>query len=96
MAVFGVWNAYQKQHESAALRTEAEVQLADLSKRQAKLNSDVTNLQTDRGMEAALREQYALGAMGEGLIVIIDPPKPVPIQATSTIFEKIKQAFRWW
>lgn len=95
-AVFGVWGAYQKQRESATLRTEAEVHLADLSKRQTRLNSDIANLQTDRGREEVLREQYALAAKGERLIVIVDPPTPVPIQATSTIFDKLKKAFWWW
>jgi cell division protein FtsB len=96
VAIGGVWNAYQKERESAALRVRAEVQLDDLSKRQTQLTSDIANLQTDRGREEVLREQYALAARGEGLIVIVEPQNAAPIQATSTILDKLKKAFTWW
>ena len=92
----GVWNAYQKERESSALRVQAEGQLKDLTDRKAQLNADIANLQTDRGVEGVLREQYALAAKGEGLIVIVDQPVVAPKEATSTMFDKIKGAFRWW
>ena len=95
VAVGGVWNAYQKEREAAALRTQAEVQLDDLAKRQAQLSSDIANLETDRGLEEVLREQYALAAQGEGLIVIVEP-QPEPVHATSTFMDKLKKAFMWW
>lgn len=95
-ALWGVWGGYEKREESAALRTQAEAQLKDLSERQAQLTSDIANLETDRGMEEVLREQYALAAKGERLIVIVDAPKPAPLQATSSILDRIKKAFWWW
>ena len=95
LAIGGVWNAYQKERESAALRTRAEVQLDDLTKRHAQLSSDIANLQTDRGREEVLREQYALAAQGEGLIVIVEP-QAEPAHATSTFMDKLRKAFRWW
>ena len=95
LAIGGVWNAYQKERESAALRTRAEVQLDDLTKRHAQLSSDIANLQTDRGREEVLREQYALAAQGEGLIVIVEPQQE-PVHATSTFMDKLRKAFRWW
>ena len=95
LAIGGVWNAYQKERESAALRTRAEVQLDDLTKRHAQLNADIANLQTDRGREEVLREQYALAAQGEGLIVIVEPQQE-PVHATSTFMDKLRKAFTWW
>lgn len=93
---WSVWKAYQKEHESGMLRAEAELQLADFAERQTQLTDDIASLQTERGMEEVLREQYALAARGEGLIVIVEQPEATPVEATSTVFERIKRAFRWW
>lgn len=93
---WGDWGAYQKERESGALRTEAEIQLKDITQRQTQLTHDIVNLQTNRGMEEVLREQYALGAMGEDLIVIVDQPFVESARATTTIFDKLKEAFFWW
>jgi len=100
IAVIGVFlsvhDVYRKERESAALRAEAEMQQADLSQQSAKLGADIASLKTDRGKEAALRQQYDVGKTGEGLIVIVEPKTPAPIQATSTLLEKLKKAFLWW
>ena len=92
----GVWGAYQKERESRALRNEAEMQLTDLSQRQAQLDADIASLETDRGKEQVLREQYALAARGEGLIVIVDTPPVAPTRATSSLVDWLKKTFTWW
>jgi cell division protein FtsB len=95
-AASGVWSAYHKQKESAALRAQAEAQLADLSQRQTQLNSDIGKLETNRGQEEVLRDQYALAAKGEGLIVIVNPTTTAE-QATSSAFAQwIHNTFPWW
>ena len=95
-SVAGVWSAYKKERESRALRQEAEMQLGDLSKRQAQLDVDIASLETDRGKEQVLREQYALAACGEGLIVIVDTPPVAPARATSSLVDWLKKTFTWW
>lgn len=95
-ASFGVWGVYQKEKESRALRALTEAERADLEKRQKALAGDIKKLNTDRGMEEALREQYALAAAGEGLIVIVEPPSPPPVQPTTTVLEKIKDFLFFW
>ena len=92
----GVWSAYKKQQESRLLRKEAEMQLGALSKRQAQLDADIASLETDRGKEQVLREQYALAARGEGLIVIVDTPPVAPTRATSSLVDWLKKTFTWW
>ena len=92
----GVWRAYEKMAESAELRRQAEGQLADLQQRADKLDHDIAGLETDRGMEEKLREQYALAAKGEGLIVIVDQDAPPPVHATSTLQNIIHHIFPWW
>jgi cell division protein FtsB len=97
-AAFGVWNAYQKDRESANLRGQAQSQLADLAQRQAQLNAEIAKLQTNRGMEEVLREQYALAATGENVIIIVDATSATPVgEATSSAFAQwIHKAFPWW
>lgn len=96
-AASGVWNAYQKERESGALRAQAQTQLNDLTSQQNELNSDINKLQTERGKEAVLRQQYALAAKGEGVIVIVDPSTPTQATATSSAFaEWLHNTFPWW
>lgn len=96
VAVWSVWGMYQKMKESAVLRSQAEMMRADLSARYNRLQVDIANLQTGRGIEELLRQQYALAARGEGLITIIEPASPPLVEATTTLFQKIKRVFWWW
>lgn len=95
-AASGVWGVYKKERESAKQRAEAENNRADLEARQAQIEADIAELRTDRGVEEALREQYALAEQGEGLIVIVDPEVPQPAQATTTVMEKIRDFLWFW
>lgn len=80
-----VWSVYNKSRDSAILKQEAQAQLQDLSKRKEELTAVIGKLHTDRGVEEALRQQYALAAEGEGVVVIVDDaPTSTPQQATST------------
>ncbi len=92
-ASWGVWSIYRKDQESARLNREAQAQLADLKARQTTLETDLGKLQTDRGMEEALREQYGVGKPGEGLVVIVAPQVAAPVQATSSMMQWLKDIF---
>ena len=97
MSAFGVWNTYRKEREALALKAEAQARAADLSEREGQLKSDISGLQTDRGKETALREQYALAAAGEHLIVIVDEPaQPPPAASSSAFVEWLHKTFPWW
>jgi len=80
----GVWRIYKRERESAALNRESAAHLADLMEREAGLKADISDLNTERGKEAALRQQYRMGKPGEGLIIIVDPTAPATTSATST------------
>ena len=84
-ASWALWSVWGKERESAQLKHDAQAQLADLEKRQTQLERDYAELQTSRGMEAAVRDQYAMGEKGEGMIVIVEPPAPKPVEATSSL-----------
>lgn len=97
IALSGVWNIYQKERESSALKQQAQAQFADLETREQQLHTDIATLKTDRGMEAALRQQYTMGKSGEKLIVIIDPATTTPTVATSSAIQQwIHHALPWW
>src|SRR3989344_9212426 len=96
VAISGVWKAYRKEQESLVLRQEAEVQLADLAKRKAQLEADITKLNTPRGMEEALREQYGLAKSGEHVIIIVDSSAPAPVPETSPVMEWFQKTLSWW
>lgn len=94
----GVWDIYQKEQTSAILKQEAIAQLEGLSTEQSQLVASVNELKTERGKEAALRQQYNMADPGEGEIMIVEPATSAAPQApTSTSFARwIKSAFPWW
>lgn len=97
IAISGVWSIYRKDQESIALKEEAQAQLADLSTQQAQLTASIAELETERGKEAALRQEYSVGDPGEGMIMIVEPPAPAPAVATSTPFQNwVHNTFSWW
>ncbi len=93
----GVWGIYQKDQESKELNVEAQSQLAGLVTREDQMNADIANLQTEEGKEAALREQYNMGAPGEQEVMIVEPASTTPVQASSTPFQAwLHNTFPWW
>ena len=68
---------------------------SELESQQTKLQKDLEDLETSRGMEAALRQQYAVAGAGEGLIVIVEPDKPISRQASSSPWQWIAKIFHW-
>ena len=94
IAVRGVWSVYKKSIESHELKIEAQAQLTELQKREQELRADISNLKSDRGVEAELRERYDLAREGESVVVIVDPPAP-PSEPTPTPFQRFKSWFSW-
>lgn len=94
IALRGVWGVYKKSQESHELKIEAQAQLGDLRKRENELRTDISNLKSDRGVEAELRERYDVAAEGEGVVVIVDPPAPPP-EPKPTTFQRFKSWFSW-
>lgn len=96
VAGVGVWNAYRKERDSALMRDEAQARLRDLSGRQDELTSDIAKLETARGKEEVLRDQYALAAKGEKLIVIVNPSTSESTATSSAFVEWLHNTFPWW
>jgi cell division protein FtsB len=97
VAALGVWNTYEKDREAAVLDSEAQAQAKDLVQRETELKADIANLQTNRGKEAALRQQYALAGQGEGVVIIVNQSaQSAPTASTSAFVEWLHKAFPWW
>ena len=68
----GVWKVYTQERESRMLRNEATQELSELQERERRLREKTEALNTEYGLETALREQFSLARQGEKLIVIVD------------------------
>lgn len=63
-----------KAEDTVKNKNIAADKITELQKEQDKLSSDIQNLQTDQGKEAAVREKFGFGKPGEGMIVVVDDP----------------------
>lgn len=96
LALSSVWDVYHKERESRLLREQSEREAAELSKQIADLHQNIAKLQTVRGKEEVLREQYNVGKQGEQLIIIVDQETPKPIEASSTIMRWVHKFLPFW
>jgi len=99
LVIFGawsVWGAWRKEQESAALKQQSEAALADLTTQQSQLQANIASLQSDRGREAQLRQEYAVGKSGENLVIIVDASTTAPAAPPQSFLERLKKAFSWW
>ncbi len=61
-----------KMEDTAKNREMAEDKVSELEKSKAKLEADITKLESEKGIEGVLRENFGLAKEGEGLIVVVD------------------------
>lgn len=96
IAAGAVWNVYQKERGSRERRLEAENQLHDLKAREVRLTADIAALQSERGLEEVLRDQYEVAKEGERLLIIVEPASSAPSRATSSVLQWFQGLFHWW
>jgi cell division protein FtsB len=80
------WNIYGKARASSARLEDVQIQLAQLRERQGELNSKVSRLSTEQGIESEIRTKFHAVKEGESVAVIIDEePKTAAVgDASST------------
>ena len=91
-----VWSVYGKERDSRAFRAQAEEEQRHLSEQKMQLTGNIARLETVRGKEEVLRENYELGRRGEGLIIIVDPPEPEPIVEEKGIRQWVTKFLPFW
>ena len=75
LIVFSLWSLFgfwQKLAETVKKREMASEKVSALKENKVKLEADISKLQSDRGIEQVLRENYGLSKEGEGVIVVVE------------------------
>lgn len=67
---------FGKMLETGKNRKVAENKVEELEHSKLELESSIARLNTDKGIEEKIREDYALGKEGEGLVQIVEE-KPI-------------------
>ena len=92
----GVWKVYTQERESRMLRNEATQELSELQERERRLREKTEALNTEYGLETALREQFSLARQGEKLIVIVDrSPTETETQERQDILHWFERLLNW-
>jgi cell division protein FtsB len=69
-SINGAWHAYQDSRAAAERRGLEQKELAELKDREYHLTAELDALNTDRGVEAAIREKFGLVKDGEEIVVL--------------------------
>src|SRR3989338_2608644 len=75
LILLSAWNLigfWQKMDETGKNRRMAEEKAAELGASKKNLEFEIGRLESDRGIEEVLRENYGLAREGEGVIVVIE------------------------
>lgn len=80
--IFGI---FRKEEIARHATAETRAQLAILEEREAVLRSTISDLSTNRGQEATLRETYGVARPGEEVIIVVPGE-----EATTTL------KLPWW
>ena len=70
-AVRAAWGMYGKFAEAASNNDAAQQNLVQMKEQEASVQAEVTNLSSQEGQEAQLRQSYGVALPGEGEIQII-------------------------
>jgi cell division protein FtsB len=86
------WGMYAKNQEAAKAHYDEANQLSELQTRQKALSVDIDALNTERGVEAQVRETYPLAKSGEEVIVLTNSPQ----NATDTDEKSSWNPWQWF
>lgn len=70
--IYSMFDFIGKMEETGKNRKIVEDKITELEKSKEKLNSDITKLKTEQGIEESIREKFGLAKEGENMILIID------------------------
>jgi cell division protein FtsB len=78
-----VWSITRKEEIARHTVKETRAELASLRERQGILEGNITDLSSERGQEASLRQTFGVAKPGEEVIIVVPekempPPPPQP------------------
>lgn len=82
LMAYATLNAYDREQEARARRTEATDELGRLEARASALTDNINRLEDPRGIEEELRRRYDVGKEGEQVIVFVEHPTVETLQDT--------------
>ena len=77
-----IWSIGRKEEIARTTVNETQAELALLEEREKTLKENLTELSTERGHEASLRQTFGVAKPGEEVIIVVpekDPPLPPPM-----------------
>jgi len=77
---FNMVGLIEKEKETAQKKALILDEIDTLNKRETMLRSDINKLNTDDGIEDAIRDKYQVVKPGEKMVVIVDDKKPIEVQ----------------
>jgi cell division protein FtsB len=87
--LFLIFGIARKEEIARNAVKDTQAQLAQLSARQGTLQQNITDLGTQRGQEAVMRETYGVAKPGEEVIIVV-PPKVLPPPPKLTWWQKMQ------
>ena len=81
------FNIARKEEIARNAAESTQKQLASLQNRQQLLQGNITELSTERGQEATMRETFGVAKPGEGVIIVV-PPKVATTTPPQTFTQK--------
>ncbi len=70
--IYSMFGLVGKMEETSRNRKIAEDKITELEKSKEKLNSDISKLKTEQGVEENIREKFGLAKEGENMILVVD------------------------
>ncbi len=87
----GVFNIYLRNRESVAAREDTAHKLRDLQGRKQVLDSQISKLKADDGVDREIREKFNVIKPGENVVIIVPPEIATTTDIKQGFFEKLWQ-----
>ena len=93
---FSTIKVYLKSRNALSKNEEAKKELADLEKRKAELEKDVSRLNTASGLEEEIRKNFNVQKPGEKVLVIVDKnAENVKIETGNNLSDFFSKIWGW-
>ncbi|PIR69020.1 hypothetical protein COX93_00880 [Candidatus Nomurabacteria bacterium CG_4_10_14_0_2_um_filter_30_12] len=70
--IFSMFGFMNKMEDTSKNRKIVEDKILELEKSKEKLNSEISKLKTEKGVEESIREKFGLAKEGENMILVVD------------------------
>ncbi len=90
------YERYLAERKVAHKRVEIQEELSGLQNRAALLETEVSRLKSDRGLEEEIRDRYEVSKRGEKVVVIVGDSEKKEEFATSSEIKVVEEEKSFW